>query len=122
MDDNEHVDFVNGLLAVTRGYNDHDVTEAVEGQLRDGVTFTLPHPIEMQVAEGVGAGVCSANGRRTGAPDSCEFRVGGDPHGLTATALRAIEMRRLDVMVDVAAGTSDPEKLGPARIARQMPQ
>jgi len=51
VDGNEYVDFINGLCAVTLGYNDPDVTEAVKAQLEDGVIFSLPHPIEMQVAE-----------------------------------------------------------------------
>lgn len=51
VDGNEYVDFVNGLAAVSLGYNDLDVTAAVRAQLEDGVIFSLPHPIEMQVAE-----------------------------------------------------------------------
>jgi glutamate-1-semialdehyde 2,1-aminomutase len=50
-DGNEYVDFINGLLAVLLGYRDPDVTTAVEAQLEDGVLFTLPHPIEIEVAE-----------------------------------------------------------------------
>lgn len=51
VDGNEYVDFVNSLAAVSLGYNDPDVTAAVRAQLDDGVIFSLPHPIEMQVAE-----------------------------------------------------------------------
>jgi glutamate-1-semialdehyde 2,1-aminomutase len=51
VDGNEYVDFVNGLAAVTLGYNDPDVTAAVKRQLDDGVVFSLPHPLEMTVAE-----------------------------------------------------------------------
>ena len=50
-DGNEYIDFVNSLCAVTLGYNDPDVTAAVRAQLEDGVIFSLPHPLEMQVAE-----------------------------------------------------------------------
>jgi len=50
-DGNEYIDFVNSLCAVTLGYNDPDVTAAVRAQLDDGVIFSLPHPLEMQVAE-----------------------------------------------------------------------
>src|SRR3972149_10353953 len=50
-DGNEYVDFINSLAAVTLGYNDPDVTAAVRTQLEDGIIFSLPHPIEMQVAE-----------------------------------------------------------------------
>lgn len=51
VDGNEYIDFENSLAAVTLGYNDPDVTTAVQAQLEDGIIFPLPHPIEMQVAE-----------------------------------------------------------------------
>ena len=51
IDGNEYVDFINGLLAVTLGYDDPDVTGAVRAQLDDGVIFSLPHPLETEVAE-----------------------------------------------------------------------
>jgi glutamate-1-semialdehyde 2,1-aminomutase len=51
VDGNEYIDLVNSLAAVTLGYNDPDVTRAVEAQLKDGVIFSLPHPLEVQVAE-----------------------------------------------------------------------
>lgn len=51
VDGNEYIDFVNSLAAITLGYNDPDVTAAVKVQLEDGVIFSLPHPIEIQVAE-----------------------------------------------------------------------
>lgn len=51
VDGNEYIDFINSLAAITLGYNDPDVTAAVEAQLKDGVIFSLSHPIEMQVAE-----------------------------------------------------------------------
>jgi len=51
LDGNEYVDFVNGLLAISLGYGDPDVDRAVRAQLERGVTFSLPHPIEAEVAE-----------------------------------------------------------------------
>ncbi len=51
VDGNEYVDFVSSLASVTLGYNDPDVTRAVRAQLDDGVIFSLPHPIETEVAE-----------------------------------------------------------------------
>ena len=50
-DGNEYLDFVNGLLAISLGYSDPDVDDAVRAQLDDGVLFSLPHPIEIDVAE-----------------------------------------------------------------------
>ena len=51
VDGNEYVDFINGLASVTLGYDDPDVTAAVRRQLEDGVIFSLPHPLETEVAE-----------------------------------------------------------------------
>ncbi len=51
LDGNEYIDFVSSLAAVTLGYNDPDVTQAVRKQLDSGVIFSLPHPIETEVAE-----------------------------------------------------------------------
>jgi glutamate-1-semialdehyde 2,1-aminomutase len=51
VDGNEYIDFINSLAAVTLGYCDPDVDAAVRAQLDDGVIFSLPHPLEMQVAE-----------------------------------------------------------------------
>jgi len=53
IDGNEYLDFVNSLAAVTLGYSDPDVTAAVQLQLEDGVIFSLPHPLEVEVAERV---------------------------------------------------------------------
>lgn len=51
VDGNEYIDFINSLAAITLGYCDPDVDAAVRAQLDDGVIFSLPHPLEMQVAE-----------------------------------------------------------------------
>jgi glutamate-1-semialdehyde 2,1-aminomutase len=50
-DGNEYADFVSALGANTLGYNDPAVVEAVKSQLEAGPSFTLPHPIEIDVAE-----------------------------------------------------------------------
>lgn len=51
IDGNEYIDFINGLASITLGYNDPDVLSAVRTQLNDGTIFSLPHPIEVEVAE-----------------------------------------------------------------------
>jgi glutamate-1-semialdehyde 2,1-aminomutase len=52
IDGNEYIDFINSLCAVTLGYQDPDVTAAVRSQLDEsGVIFSLPHPLEAEVAE-----------------------------------------------------------------------
>lgn len=51
VDGNEYVDFVNGLLPVILGYDDPDVTDAVKEQISKGVSFSLPTPLEVELAE-----------------------------------------------------------------------
>ena len=51
LDGNEYVDLVSSLGAVVLGYGDEEIEEAVIRQLRDGVTLSLAHPIEAEVAE-----------------------------------------------------------------------
>lgn len=50
-DDNQYTDFVNGLLSVSLGYCNEYVDNAVIEQIKSGVTFSLPHQLEMEVAE-----------------------------------------------------------------------
>ncbi len=51
IDGNEYIDYVNALASVTLGYCNPDVDRAVLAQLKNGVTFTLPHKLEIEVAE-----------------------------------------------------------------------
>ena len=53
VDGNEYIDFSNSLAAITLGYSDPDVAEAVNRQLTRGVIFTLPHPTEIACAENI---------------------------------------------------------------------
>jgi glutamate-1-semialdehyde aminotransferase len=50
-DDNRYVDFPMALGPVLLGHADQGVNEAIGRQLENGITFTLPHPIEVEVAE-----------------------------------------------------------------------
>jgi len=51
LDGNKYIDFVNSLASVTLGYCDKDIDEAVQNQLKNGVTFSLPHALETKLAE-----------------------------------------------------------------------
>ncbi|UCZ57554.1 aminotransferase class III-fold pyridoxal phosphate-dependent enzyme [Desulfurispirillum indicum] len=51
VDGNEYIDFVNALLCVSLGYGDPEVDAAVQEQMKSGVIFSLPHRLEMEVAE-----------------------------------------------------------------------
>ena len=51
IDGNEFLDFTNGLASITLGYKDPDVDKSVKEQLKNGVTFSLSHPLETELAE-----------------------------------------------------------------------
>jgi glutamate-1-semialdehyde aminotransferase len=51
VDGNEYVDYILGLASITLGYAYPAVTEAVARQLERGSIFSLPHPLEVEVAE-----------------------------------------------------------------------
>ena len=51
IDGNEYVDLVSALGAVALGFGDPEIEEAVMRQLKNGVTLSLAHPIEAEVAE-----------------------------------------------------------------------
>ena len=51
VDNNQYTDFVSGLLSISLGYCDNDVDAAILKQMKSGVTFSLPHRLEMEVAE-----------------------------------------------------------------------
>ena len=50
-DGNEFIDFISSLAAVTIGYCDADIDKAVKEQMKNGITFSLPHELEVEVAE-----------------------------------------------------------------------
>ena len=51
MDGNRYIDYILGLGPVILGHADPAVNEAARRQLADGMAFSLPHPIEVEVAE-----------------------------------------------------------------------
>ena len=51
VDGNHFIDIMLGLGAVTLGYGHPDVDAAVATQLRSGVSFSLPHRLELELAE-----------------------------------------------------------------------
>lgn len=51
VDGNRYLDFPMALGPIILGHRHPAVHEAIVRQLRDGITFTLPHPIEIAVAE-----------------------------------------------------------------------
>jgi len=51
IDGNEYIDFTNGLCCVSLGYQDSDIDKAVREQMNNGVTFSLSHTLEGEVAK-----------------------------------------------------------------------
>jgi len=51
VDGHEYVDYILGLASITLGYAYPAVTEAVARQLAEGSIFSLPHPLEVEIAE-----------------------------------------------------------------------
>ncbi len=51
IDGNRYIDYIMGLGPVILGHADPAVNEAVMDQIKDGVSFSLPHPLEVEVAQ-----------------------------------------------------------------------
>lgn len=51
VDGNEYIDFNMGIGPLSLGYNYDKVDIAIKKQLEDGITFSLMHPLEVEVAE-----------------------------------------------------------------------
>jgi glutamate-1-semialdehyde 2,1-aminomutase/spore coat polysaccharide biosynthesis protein SpsF len=51
VDDNEYIDYIQGLLPNILGYAHDEVNAAVAEQLAQGHSFSLPHPLEVELAE-----------------------------------------------------------------------
>jgi glutamate-1-semialdehyde aminotransferase len=50
-DGNEYLDYNMGIGPVSLGYSFRTVDEAITEQLKNGITFSLMHPLEVEVAE-----------------------------------------------------------------------
>ncbi|SHL14342.1 spore coat polysaccharide biosynthesis protein SpsF [Desulfatibacillum alkenivorans DSM 16219] len=51
VDGNEFIDFPMALGPIILGHNYPEVTEAATAQAREGIAFSLPHPLEVEVAQ-----------------------------------------------------------------------
>jgi glutamate-1-semialdehyde 2,1-aminomutase len=51
VDGNEFLDYYLGLGPITLGYNYERVNHAVINQLQNGILFSLPHPLEIELSE-----------------------------------------------------------------------
>src|SRR5262249_33426337 len=60
VDGNEYLDMTMAVGPLPLGYADPVIDEAIRNQLADGITFSLMHPLEVEVAELVRATVPNA--------------------------------------------------------------
>ena len=70
VDGNEFLDMTMGVGPLVLGYADEAVDEAIARQLVDGITFSLMHPLEVEVAEAIREmvpGAASVRFSKTGA-------------------------------------------------------
>jgi glutamate-1-semialdehyde 2,1-aminomutase len=51
VDDNEFIDYVLGLGPITLGYSYPAVNNAIKKQLKDGISFSMPHYLEVDLSE-----------------------------------------------------------------------
>ena len=51
VDGNEYLDYNMGIGPLSLGYAYDKVDDAIREQLKDGITFSLMHPLEVEVAE-----------------------------------------------------------------------
>ena len=118
VDGNEYIDLVSGLAAVNIGYGDPEIGAAVIAQVAHGVTISLAHPIEAEVAELIVELVPSAEmvrfGKNGSDATSAAIRVargftGRDHvvvcgyHGWHDWYIGTVPTRNLGVPLDVAA-------------------
>ena len=51
VDDNEYIDYLMSLGPITLGHNYESVNQAIINQLKDGILFSLPHQLEVELSE-----------------------------------------------------------------------
>ena len=51
VDGNEYIDYTMGVGPLSLGYAYDKIDEAIKQQLEDGITFSLPHRLEVEVSE-----------------------------------------------------------------------
>jgi glutamate-1-semialdehyde aminotransferase/spore coat polysaccharide biosynthesis protein SpsF (cytidylyltransferase family)/predicted dehydrogenase len=83
VDGNEYIDYIQGLLPNILGYAHEEVNAAVAAQLGQGHSFSLPHPLEVELAERLTRII----------PCAEKVRFGKNGSDATAGAVRAARAR-----------------------------
>jgi len=86
IDGNEYIDYVLGLGPIILGYNYPRVNHAIKKQLKNGIIFSMPHRLEVEVSKQISSMVPNA--------DMVRFsKTGSDAGTATIRAARAITKR-----------------------------
>jgi glutamate-1-semialdehyde 2,1-aminomutase len=64
VDGNEYIDYNMGIGPIVLGYAYDKVDDAIREQLKDGITFSLMHPLEVQAAEKIRSVILNAENIR----------------------------------------------------------
>ena len=118
IDGNVFIDFVSALGAITLGYSDSDVNDAISNQLELGSIFTLSNELEMKVAEKIVAMVPCAEKVRFG-------KNGSDATAACVRLARAYTKREV-ILVGGYHGWQDwyigstPKSLGVPESTKQL--
>lgn len=66
VDDNQYIDYTMAVGPLSLGYKNPVVDEAIKNQLNDGITYSLPHYLEAEVAQIINTVIPNAEGIRYG--------------------------------------------------------
>lgn len=94
-----YLDFVCGLGAVSLGYSNQKIIEAVTRQIQKGASFSLPHTLEVEVAEYIRGLVPCA--------ERIRFLKNGDDASRAAIRIARAYTNRTRVLSDGYHGHSD---------------
>jgi glutamate-1-semialdehyde 2,1-aminomutase len=86
VDNNEYVDYVLGLGPITLGYNYSPVNKAIKKQLSKGISFSIPHSIEVEASKEISSIIPDAEMVRFA-------KTGSDAGTAAVRAARAITKR-----------------------------
>lgn len=95
IDGNEYLDYLMALGPITLGYNYHSVNEAIIKQLHNGILFSLPHIIEVELSELISSVIPFA--------DMVKFEKSGS-NAVTAAVRAARAFTKKDIIAYCGSG------------------
>jgi len=86
VDNNEYIDYVLGLGPIILGYNYAKINQAIKHQLKNGISFSIPHRLELDASKALQSIIPAA--------DMIRFSKTGSDAGTAAVrAARALTKR-----------------------------